>query len=550
MDDYAGVIDVTTTSTIDYQAYSVENPTTSIQAAERMWTIGEPSRSGERVTPERTLAIGAVWQAITLISGDLAKLPIHLYQRDDSDGRQKLRNHPLSTLVRKRPNPDMTAFKLWSRVYAMLLLYGNAYIWIERDRLGVPVALWPMLSWQTRFHREDGMSMFISYVNDEYRAFYPEDVVHLERMCIDCTAGEELVDHARDAFGLALARQGYMSDFYRFGGRLGGKLRIPANFKSEARQQLVEGFRRLYNTQGSAFLTYVAKDGVDYEESKFSMKDSDTIEGLRASNRTVAQYYNIHPSKIGEEHKSAYASKSEDNRDYLDTTLSPYIEQTEQELELKLFDRQTLIDDRMYFEYNTDKLLRMNPLDRATMHSTLRQANIISPNEARQQENMPPYEGGDTYANPNTTSGGPEPSASTQAHHIVTPSLIESHRDLLRNQIEVTLRASCQRLARHASDPAKFAVKRAEHVAAAVQTVVQAAERVFRAYAASTGCDAVQMKLQLETVLAGHLDTATSISQGNDFRDRLNESTAEISADELTDLLIPAKGETCDSPTT
>lgn len=542
MHDYAGVIDVTTTMTVEHQNYSVENPTTSLQQAERMWTVGEPARSGERVTPERMLSIGAVWQAISLISGDLAKLPIHLYERDERDGRKKLRNHPLSILVRKRPNPDMTAFKLWSRVYAMMLLYGNAYIWIERDRLGYPIGLWPMLSWQTRRHRQDGVDIIISYVNDEYRAFYHEDVIHLERMCIDCTAGEELVCHARDAFGLALARQGYVSDFYRAGGRLGGKLRIPANFKAEARAQLVAGFRRLYNTQGSAFLTYVAKDGVDYEESKYSLRDSETIEGMRASNRTVAQYYNLHPSKIGEEHKSAYSSKAEDNRDYLDTTLSPIIEQAEQELELKLFDSRTLTDDRMYFEYNTDKLLRMNPLDRATMHSTLRQANIISPNEARQQENMPPYDGGDTYANPNTTAGN-STTSDTQAHHIITPALIDSHRDLLHNQIEVTLRASCQRLARHASDPAKFALKRVELVAAAVQPVLQAGERVLRAYAASTGGDLGTLCRKLESALFADVDAATKIDEaGDDFRDRLVESTSRISAAALTDLLIP-KGE-------
>lgn len=550
MDDYAGVIDVSTSSTIEYNNYSVENPTTSIQAAERMWTIGEPARSGERVTPERTLAIGAVWQAITLISGDLAKLPIHLYERGEDDGRRVLRNDSLSTLVRKRPNSKMTAFKMWSRVYAMLLLYGNAYVWVQRDRLGNPVALWPMLSWQTRQYEEDGMDLFVTYLDGEYRAFFPEEVIHLERMCIDCTAGEELVDHARDAFGLALARQGYMSDFYRSGGRLGGKLRIPANFQKDARQQVVDGFRKLYQAPGSAFLTYVAKDGVDYEESKYSLKDSETIEGMRASNRTVAQYYNLHPSKIGEEHKSAYASKAEDNRDYLDTTLSPYIEQTEQELELRLFDTRTLVDDRKYFEYDTDKLLRMNPLDRATRHSTLRQANIISPNEARRQENLPPYDGGDTYANPNTTTGDAAPQSNTQAHHIVTPAIVESHRDLLRNQIEVTLRASCQRLARHASDPAKFAIKRVELVSAAVHPIKKAGERVLRAYAASTGEDFGVLCRLLEAALFDDIDNATKIEAGDDFRERLNESTAKISAEEMTDLLIPMKGEECDSQTT
>jgi len=432
----------------------------------------------------------------------------------------------------------------------MLLLYGNAYVWIQRDRFNKPVALWPMLSWQTRPHVENGEDMFVTYLDGEYRAFFPGEVIHLERMCIDCTAGEELVDHARDAFGLALARQGYMSDFYRAGGRLGGKLRIPQNFNHEARQQVVDGFRKLYNTTGSAFLTYVAKDGVDFDESAYSLKDSETIEGLRASNRTVAQYYNIHPSKIGEEHKSAYSSKAEDNRDYLDTTLSPYTEQTEQELEMKLFDLQTLLDDRLYFEYNTDKLLRMNLVDRANVYSTLRQANIISPNEARRRENMPGYPGGDTYDNPNTTAGGEQsPSNETpQAHHIVNAPLTESQRDLLQNQIELTVRAATNRIRRQANDTGTFTKNRFETVVEQTQPVVDAAARVFRAIAPG---EAERLTKATRACVITAFDDATQVEVGENFRHRLGESLKAIAVGDLVYSISQLmEGTACDSQTT
>ena len=59
---------------------------------------------------------------------------------------------------------------------------------------------------------------------------------------------------------------------------------------------------------------------------------------------------------------------------------------------------------RFYAEFLTDDLLRTDLAARATAYSTLIAARVLNPNEVRAMENRAPYEGGDQFVNPNTTS--------------------------------------------------------------------------------------------------------------------------------------------------
>lgn len=490
------VIDVTTRENVVYN-YSVENPTTSLTSQ----SLGiVDSASGEQVSAERSLDISAVWQAITLIAGDISKLRIELFERDDDDSPRRLRSNPYELLVRKRMNPVMTAFKAWNRILVQFLLYSNGYAWIQRDRVGMPVAIWPMMSPLTYVEYMDGRPYYTTTLHDKTYSFHHDDVLHFERMCIDDECGEDLVSHARELFGLALARQRFAAQYFNAGGRVGGQLILPATFDERAQREAIEGFKAMYQQTGSAFLTYFAKAGIEYRPGEFAPADAQVVEGARESNRDVARYFNLHPSKLGEEHQSAYASKAEDNRDYLDTTLSPHLEQITQELEFKLFTPAEFEADQLYFEYNTDRLLAMSGLDRANQLLTLRQGEIISSNEARKRENLPPRPGGDDYANPNTRSPGSETEETDDEE------LNAAFAELLASQISVTLKAATQKIHRQV-DKSTFAHKRGALISEAVDRIAGATDKVLAAYAAAKGLeDAPTLRPALNRVLADAME--------------------------------------------
>ena len=71
--------------------------------------------------------------------------------------------------------------------------------------------------------------------------------------------------------------------------------------------------------------------------------------------------------------------------------------------------RDVIDDDEFFAEFLIDVQLRADILTRYQVYSIGIASKIINPNEARLKENMNPYEGGDTFENPNTTSGATEP---------------------------------------------------------------------------------------------------------------------------------------------
>ena len=53
-----------------------------------LWNLaGSQSLSGENVTPDTALTYSAYWNAITLISGTIGALPLHLMQRKEKAKR-------------------------------------------------------------------------------------------------------------------------------------------------------------------------------------------------------------------------------------------------------------------------------------------------------------------------------------------------------------------------------------------------------------------------------------------------------------------------------
>ena len=150
-----------------FELRGIENPSVSLNNPkiwDQLYGTGG-TNSGINITPESALGIGAVFQAVNLISGDVAKLPLNVYQRrpDLGDkGREVANNHPAQRLIKYRPNSEMSAFKFWRRLMTHALLWSNAYAYIIRDGSGSPVELLPLLPDRTKPMRTPEGDLFFA----------------------------------------------------------------------------------------------------------------------------------------------------------------------------------------------------------------------------------------------------------------------------------------------------------------------------------------------------------------------------------------------------
>jgi HK97 family phage portal protein len=101
---------------------------------------------------------------------------------------------------------------------------------------------------------------------------------------------------------------------------------------------------------------------------------------------------------------ATFASSKELVQSFLKFSLDPWLTYWEQEYNSNIVaevDR-----GRYYTEFIRQAIERMDALSRAQLYQILIQSRVMNPNEARVRENMNPYDGGDEFENPNTSSDG------------------------------------------------------------------------------------------------------------------------------------------------
>ena len=104
---------------------------------------GRVSASGVAVNETMALRNSTFFRAMSLISGTMGMLPVHLMQRDAGGSTVKAREHPLFNVLWRKPNDFMSASQFKSYMQLVALLDGNAYALIVRTG-GAVTALIPL----------------------------------------------------------------------------------------------------------------------------------------------------------------------------------------------------------------------------------------------------------------------------------------------------------------------------------------------------------------------------------------------------------------------
>ena len=152
----------------------------------------QPKVSGgnynERITyvrgPESALVVGAVYRAVNLRADTMSVMPVQYRKRDFEKGNfyvdMRGLGKRLNYLLQEEPNPLMSAADLWKMIEINRLLYGNGFVYIERDEFDYPARLWLVKT--GGYNLNTGRYSSIVYLTDEgyvTKVNVPrEDVLH------------------------------------------------------------------------------------------------------------------------------------------------------------------------------------------------------------------------------------------------------------------------------------------------------------------------------------------------------------------------------------
>ena len=121
-------------------------PTTSNEQAPKVTGGSFAERIVYARDPQLALTVSAVYRATELRAKTFGVMPVQ-WQKKDTDGGNFVTDmrglgKRMNYLLQEEPNPITTASSLWELVTINRLMYGNGFVYIERDPIGFPMHLW------------------------------------------------------------------------------------------------------------------------------------------------------------------------------------------------------------------------------------------------------------------------------------------------------------------------------------------------------------------------------------------------------------------------
>jgi phage portal protein, HK97 family len=361
--------------------------------------------SGKTVNERTALQTTAVYACVRILSETIASLPLHVYRYTEG-GKAKDTEHVLYTLLHDEPNPDMTSFVFRETLMSHLLIWGNAYSQILRDRSGQVIGLYPLLPDQMSVHRSEKGKLF--YVYNRYEEDNPnfqekgsivlsqEEVLHIPGLGFDGLIGYSPIALAKNAVGMTLACEEYGASFFSNGANPGGVLEHPGILKDPGKVR--DSWNAVYQGTRNAHKVAVLEEGMSYKQIGIPPEEAQFLETRKFQINEIARLFRIPPHMVGDLEKSSFSNIEQQSLEFVKYTLDPWVVRFEQALKKSLL----LPEEKKthFIKFNVDGLLRGDYQSRMNGYAIGRQNGWLSTNDIRELEELnpiPPEEGGDLY---------------------------------------------------------------------------------------------------------------------------------------------------------
>lgn len=364
------------------------------------------SGTGVPVTEQTSMRVSAVYACVRLIAGAIASMPLNLFKRSTQDQTRQRAVHPYWSLLNEQPTARFIAATFWEFIATQILLRGDGYAYIDRDRNGRIKQLIPM-RWEQVLAKREG-DQIVYYIGDDDRRWGAEqsDVLHFPGLGFgltwDSVHGMSVIGWAaRQAIGIAIQADRFAGQFYGQGAHPEHVITTKDRMSDEQKQRLKDAWVEKYSGTGYTGVPLVLTEGLDVKAITMNASDAQFLESRKFQVVDIARAFGVPPHMIGDTEKtSSWGSGIESlSLSFILYTLAPHMARIKQEVTRKLWPTGPLFAD-----YDVSALLRG---DLKTRGDYFRQAiggsqgpGWMSPNEVRAHDDLPPIAGGDQLYDP------------------------------------------------------------------------------------------------------------------------------------------------------
>ncbi len=361
--------------------------------------VGVHTTAGMRVTADGSMQLSAVFAAVRIISSQFASLPFVLYRNRPDGGKDRVTNHPIYSLIARRPNQYQNAFEWREMMAGHLALRGNAFNQIVSDSRGNITALIPLHPDRVKILlvANGDYSYQYSDLQGQEIMFSRGEIWHLRGLSSDGIIGLSPIALARNSIGGAIAAQDFGARFFANDARpSGGWVEYPGSFKDkQSREQFRESLQEAQSGVNHGKIA-VFEYGMKYHQISISPDDAQFLETRKFQVNDIARWFGVPPHKIGDLSASTNNNIEQQAQEFVQETLGPMAERWEASIEADLlFD-----DEGLEAEFLFSQLLRGDSVARSTYYNMGINAGWLTRNEARIRENMNPLPGLDAPLRP------------------------------------------------------------------------------------------------------------------------------------------------------
>ena len=337
------------------------------------------------------MGLSATWACVNLIAGTIGSLSLEVYQKTNGV-RVPAYSHPLYPILHDDPNGDLTSIDFWEYQAAAIELHGNAYAYINRigSRV-VSLEIIPPLSLTVK-RKIDGRLNYEWGLRQEDE----DNILHIRGPFATDLGGVSSLAACRKVFSGARSADSAASNMFERGAMPSGVLSTEKTLTGEQRtlaeKLLQEKFVGAHNTGRPMLLD----NGVRWEQLTISPDDAQMLESRKFSGEEICRIFGVPPAMVGYGDKASNwgTGKEVDVLGFQKFTLRRRVKRIEKAIEKQLLspaDRAKGIK----VGFNFEDLLRADSVARAQFYNTLIRLGVMTRNEARALEGLPPIEGGD-----------------------------------------------------------------------------------------------------------------------------------------------------------
>lgn len=331
--------------------------------------------------------ISAVFAAVDIISNSLAELPIQVKLVQDG-ANDNLDSHKLVQLFN---NGIINKFNLIKQMIVDMLLYGNGYAYIRRDQRGEPIELVYLQhgSVSIDWHYETGVLRYLVTGYDSIKSIVsPEDIIHFYKNSNDGVQGRGILSYAYRTIEISNYTEESAKDYFGSGCGIKGILKFNEQVLDLDKDDIRKNWQQVHGGSDGSGLA-ICDYNVDFIPVSQNASQSQMIESRLFNVTDVARFFGISPVLLQDLSHSSYSTIEASQLEFLTHTLLPYIAMIENELNKKLGQEGILID------LNENYLMITDKTNLSSYLKSLKDAGIISINEARKQLGYGEVEGGD-----------------------------------------------------------------------------------------------------------------------------------------------------------